>query len=122
MKWSISLAILVSLLLSAVTIAGVQSASDSITIPMYLVDASGQTKSIGTIRAEDGICGVLLTPDLHGLPPGVHGFHVHENPSCDNAAAAAGGHLDPAHTTMHRGPYTNQGHLGDLPVLIVDKD
>ncbi len=35
---------------------------------------------------------------------------------------AAGGHLDPSKTTQHLGPYSDQGHLGDLPALIVDKD
>ncbi len=36
-------------------------------------------------------------------------------------ANGAGAHLDPAHTGIHAGPYGN-GHLGDLPVLIVDAD
>jgi Cu-Zn family superoxide dismutase len=98
------------------------NAAPSITVPMFLVDAKGQTKSIGTVKAEEGICGVLLTPDLHDLSPGMHGFHVHQNPACDKAAAAAGPHLDPAHSDMHRGPYHAEGHLGDLPVLVVDKE
>jgi Cu-Zn family superoxide dismutase len=32
---------------------------------------------------------------------------------------AAGGHFDPEHTDVHKGPYGN-GHLGDLPALFVD--
>ena len=32
---------------------------------------------------------------------------------------AAGGHYDPGKTNSHLGPY-GKGHLGDLPVLIVD--
>lgn len=76
----------------------------------------------GTVDAKQTPYGVLFTPDLHGLAPGVHGFHVHESPSCGNAGMAAGGHLDPKHTGKHLGPYNNAGHLGDLPVLIVDKD
>ena len=97
-------------------------AASSITIPMFLVDAKGESKPIGTVKAEKGICGVLITPDLHDLSPGIHGFHVHENPSCDNGAAAAGAHLDPAHAAMHHGPYHVDGHMGDLPVLIVNQD
>src|SRR6185295_4898451 len=64
-------------------------------------------------------------------PPGPHGFHVHEKPSCDPAmdqkagkvmpAQAAGGHLDPDKTGHHEGP-TGNGHLGDLPLLKVDDD
>jgi Cu-Zn family superoxide dismutase len=96
-------------------------AATSITVPMSLVDAKG-AKSIGTVKIEKAACGILITPDLHDLPPGVHGFHVHEHPSCDNAGMAAGSHLDPAHTDMHHGPYQNNGHTGDLPVLIVDQE
>lgn len=35
------------------------------------------------------------------------------------AAGAAGGHLDPANTGKHLGPYA-EGHLGDLPAVYVD--
>ena len=35
---------------------------------------------------------------------------------------AAGGHLDPAKTDEHDGPYNHKGHLGDMPVLIVNAD
>jgi Cu-Zn family superoxide dismutase len=94
----------------------------SATIPIYLVSANGQGQSIGTIQAEDSTCGVLLTPHLTHLSPGLHGFHVHVNPSCDNNGMAAGGHLDPDKTNAHDGPYNKQGHLGDLPVLIVNQD
>ena len=34
---------------------------------------------------------------------------------------AAGGHFDPKKTGKHLGP-NGDGHLGDLPVLVVDKD
>jgi Cu-Zn family superoxide dismutase len=75
------------------------------------------------------ILGIVLIPNLSGLPPGLHGFHVHENPSCAPAekegkmvaGLAAGGHYDPAGTGRHEGPYGN-GHLGDLPALYVDPD
>ncbi|WP_063655881.1 superoxide dismutase family protein [Candidatus Arsenophonus triatominarum] len=44
-----------------------------------------------------------LSPNLQGLVPGMHGFHVHEYPSCDAlqkdakliATGKAGGHFDP---------------------------
>lgn len=95
----------------------------SVTIPIYLVaEGSQQGKSIGSIKAEDSTCGILLTPNLHDLPPGVHGFHIHEKPSCADKGMAAGGHLDPGKTGEHNGPYHAKGHLGDLPVLIVNQD
>jgi Cu-Zn family superoxide dismutase len=94
------------------------------TIKMNLLLAKGHLKPAGTIVAKDTQWGLLLTPHLHGLSPGLHGFHVHENPSCASAngviGGAAGGHLDPQKTGKHLGPYNDKGHLGDLPALYVN--
>lgn len=108
--------------LTIVAVLGLQVAyAAKVVVPMYLVAEHGQGKAIGEITLENALGGVLLTPNLHDLPAGIHGFHIHEKPDCDNMGNAAGGHLDPAHTGEHEGPY-KRGHLGDLPVLIVDKD
>jgi Cu-Zn family superoxide dismutase len=107
-----------------------QSSSASIDVPMTLVSASGAGPSVGSIvlRNEDG--GVGLALHLHGLPPGDHGFHMHDAASCAPmanaagemaAAGGAGGHFDPGHTGHHEGP-SGAGHMGDLPVLHVDAD
>lgn len=98
------------------------TAQAAIVVPMFAVSEDGQGKSIGSIKIEAAKCGVMITPDLHDLTPGTHGFHIHQNPSCDDKAMAAGGHLDPKKSDAHNGPYAHQGHLGDLPVLNVDKD
>lgn len=95
------------------------------TVTMNIADAEG--KSSGQISLEDSSFGLVLTPALTGLPPGLHGFHVHENPSCaagekdgkQVAALAAGGHYDPAASKKHGTPW-GDGHLGDLPALYVD--
>jgi superoxide dismutase, Cu-Zn family len=100
-----------------------------LTVRMNLVDEKGAGESAGTIKASDSKHGLVLTPDLQGLEPGLHGFHVHQNPSCDpqekdgkvQAALAAGGHLDPKGTNRHDAPW-GDGHLGDLPPLYVDND
>ena len=94
----------------------------SIIVPMYLTDENGQGKNIGDIKIDPVRCGVLITPTLHDLTPGIHGFHIHEHATCANKAMAAGGHLDPAKTEKHEGPYKKEGHLGDLPVLIVNEE
>lgn len=107
---------------------GTANAAD-LTVTMHLVDASGIGKAIGTIKAEDSPYGLILMPDLSGLPPGIHGFHVHQNPDCgakmmDGKSVpglAAGGHYDPAQASHHQGPYGN-GHLGDLPALSADAE
>lgn len=84
---------------------------------------------IGTVHLADSEHGLLLTPNLSGLEPGIHGFHVHENGSCMSAekdgkmvpGLAAGGHFDPGATESHEGPYQH-GHFGDLPALFVTED
>lgn len=70
-----------------------------------------------------------MTPNLTGLPPGTHGFHVHESGNCGPQekdgkmvpGGAAGGHWDPEGTARHAGPSGN-GHKGDLPPLAVMAD
>ncbi len=98
------------------------TAHAALVVPMNTVDENGQGKSIGTVSIEKAKCGVLITPNLHDLTPGTHGFHIHQFPSCADKAMAAGGHLDPSKTEKHEGPYTTKGHMGDLPILVVDKD
>jgi superoxide dismutase, Cu-Zn family len=93
----------------------------SMVIPMYLIDKSGLAKKIGKVTADDTIYGLLLTPKLKDLPAGVHGFHLHSMPFCDHQGNAAGDHFDPDNAGVHKGPYSN-GHLGDLPVLIVKEN
>ena len=127
-------AALVSFVLLAPRIASAQSpasatAAGPVVIAMNLVDEKGGSKTVGTITASDSGYGLMLRPALAGLPPGLHGFHVHEKPSCDpaekdgvmTAAQAAGGHYDPAKTNRHDGPY-GTGHLGDLPAIYVGPD
>lgn len=103
--------------------------AEEITTTLNLVDDTGISTAVGTVTAIDTDYGLLLQPDLSNLPSGVHGFHLHTNPSCDPGekdgelapAIAAGGHFDPESTESHQGPY-GEGHLGDLPVLIVDDE
>ncbi|MGR4066622.1 superoxide dismutase [Cu-Zn] SodC [Halomonas sp. LR3S48] len=109
---------------------GAAQAQESQEVEMNLVSTDGVEDSIGTITFEDTDHGLLLTPKLSEIPPGVYGFHVHENASCEpgeddsgemQAAGEAGGHYDPEDAGSHEGPY-GEGHLGDLPVLIVNED
>ena len=94
--------------------------AQTVTVKMMGWNAKGQAMSLGTVILKDTRYGVLITPALHDLTPGAHGFHLHVNASCANRGMAAGGHYDPYNTGKHLGPY-GQGHLGDLPVLVVDK-
>jgi len=103
--------------------------AEDVTIKVNLVNEQGVGKEIGTVTASDSKYGLILTPQLSDLTPGLHGFHVHDKPDCSHAmkdgkavsALAAGGHYDPTNTGKHEGPYGN-GHLGDLPALYVGAD
>ena len=95
-------------------------------IQVYQVDAKGVGASIGTVTFKQTAKGLLITPALGKLSPGEHGFHIHENGSCEaalkdgkmGAALAAGGHLNPEKVAHHGTP--ENGHLGDLPALTVN--
>ena len=110
--------------LAAVTLS---AGAEKQTVRIDQVSAEGVGKSIGTMTLEETEHGILITPNLEGLTPGLHGFHIHQNPACGpaekegkpSAAEAAGPHLDPHQAGKHAGPY-GQGHLGDLPPLFVD--
>ena len=92
--------------------------AQSVTIPVHLLNK--QDTAIGTVTASDTTKGLQLNVNLHGLPPGPHGFHIHVVGSCANKGMAAKAHLDPKNTGKHLGPYGN-GHLGDLPRLFVNQ-
>lgn len=97
------------------------SFAETLTVDFYKTAKKGKGKAIGEITFEDTSHGLLIKPNLKGLSPGLHGFHVHQNPSCNNLGLAAGGHYDPQNTGKHLGPYNNNGHLGDMPALYVNK-
>jgi Cu-Zn family superoxide dismutase len=108
-------------------VAGVSAQADELVVPMHMIDSAGIGSAIGTVKATSSPYGIVLTPDLNDLTPGLHGIHVHQNPDCAPGekdgkmipGLAAGGHYDPAEAGRHDGPYGN-GHLGDLPALYVD--
>lgn len=98
-------------------------------VDMKIATDKGAGAAAGHVTVSESKHGLVFTPQLTGLPPGVHGFHVHENASCDPQekdgkmvpAQAAGGHYDPAGTKRHGTPW-GDGHLGDLPALYVAAD
>lgn len=112
-----------------------EAGGKALSVSMSLATLNGKSEDIGTIRVEEKIRGIVLTPHLKGLKPGAHGFHAHEHGDCGSsseetksgstlesvAAGNAGGHLSSGLANSHTGPY-GDGHLGDLPILYVDDD
>jgi len=114
-------------LLAALCLASSCVAAEELKVEMIDL-ASGNSAGVVTITTSE--YGAVFTPQLKGLSSGLHGFHIHTNPSCESAqkgdktvlGGAAGGHYDPENTGKHGMPWTNDNHLGDLPTLFVDAD
>jgi Cu-Zn family superoxide dismutase len=84
-------------------------------------DRDGQDRGTVTFtETQSGVLHVLV--EMTGLPPGPHGFHVHEKGECDAATGfeSAGAHYSVGgeHGVAHdKGP-----HVGDLPNVHVGQD
>jgi len=106
--------------------AGVARAAAKVKVTMNQITADGVGESDGTITLKQTKKGVEFAIDLSKLPPGEHGFHIHEKGMCDPAdkegkkvaGQSAGGHWDPDATKAHKGS-AGGGHKGDLPKLTV---
>lgn len=98
------------------------------TVQMNAIDIKGVGAPVGTVTLAEAPQGggVVFRTDLKGLPPGPHGFHVHEFANCGarakdgkmSAGELAGGHWDPDKAGRHGSP-AGGGHRGDLPPLVV---
>jgi Cu-Zn family superoxide dismutase len=116
-----------TLFLASALLAASCMAQADVTVTMNAVDENGVGKAVGHVTVSESQHGLVFTPALTGLPPGLHGFHIHETGNCGSkekdgkkvAALAAGGHYDPAGSKKHGTPW-GDGHLGDLPPMFVD--
>lgn len=86
-----------------------------------LISTSGSTAT-GTVNLAQLANGsVEVTANLRGVPPGVHGFHIHEKGDCGDNGNAAGGHYNPA-GTPHGAPNADPHHAGDFGNVTADAD
>lgn len=67
----------------------------------------------GMVHFQETPDGVEVRVDLTGVPPGVHGFHVHEKGDCADSGNAAGGHFNPTNMP-HAAPDATSHHAGDF--------
>ncbi|MCJ0972514.1 superoxide dismutase [Cu-Zn] SodC [Pseudomonas sp. PS1] len=103
--------------------------AETLNVQVKAVNAQGVGDSVGTVKIETSEYGLVFRPELSGLEPGTHGFHIHAKGSCQPEdkdgkpvpAGAAGGHWDPQNTGKHGEPW-GDGHMGDLPALMVNSD
>lgn len=118
--------------------SAVRQDTTPIDVAIHRISPDGVGDKIGDIRIEKTGDAISFIPNISGLEPGVHAFHVHENPSCESgekdgakvAGLAAGGHFDPHGVHDSHGHTDHSGHdhtgmekpAGDLPELVVDDD
>ncbi|XP_063225390.1 uncharacterized protein LOC134532658 [Bacillus rossius redtenbacheri] len=87
-----------------------------------LADPQGQTGVRGhvtLVQQDEGE--VLVSGEVSGLSPGLHGFHVHLSPDIAGGCAGAQGHYNP-HNKHHGGPLDADRHIGDLGNIEAGQD
>jgi Cu-Zn family superoxide dismutase len=83
-----------------------------------LINSAG--RAIGTVVASQATGGVAFRIHATGLPPGVHGIHVHPIGRCDPPDfSTAGTHWNPTNK-QHGLNNPNGPHAGDMPNVTVD--
>ncbi len=85
-----------------------------------LHNSQGQLVGIATLT--EGANGVTIVAHVQNLPPGYHGFHIHETGECQAPDfKSAGEHFNPQ-GTEHGLADPKGPHAGDLPNLLVAPD
>lgn len=110
--------------LAATGLTATSLAAKDLNVEIHNVNAQGVGAKIGSVVISESEKGLKFKVDVAGIPPGEHGFHVHENGDCgpgvkdskQQAGLAAGPHYDPGSSKSHDGPQ-GSGHKGDLPFL-----
>lgn len=128
MKIKTALALALGMILGSHATAAEQP--EKLVVKIEQLDPVKGNTAVGTIEITESAYGLVFTPNLTGLSAGLHGFHIHENPSCEpqekdgklTAGLAAGGHWNPTKAKGHGFPWSDDAHLGDLPALTVLHD
>lgn len=108
-------------LLSVAAISGCASMSGSSgPIAVANMEPTQGNKAAGTVTFVKKGEQLIVDARLTGLPPGPHGFHIHEKGDCSAPdAMSAGGHFNPT-GKAHGGPRHGERHGGDLGNIVAD--
>ncbi|MBP9855591.1 MAG: superoxide dismutase family protein [Candidatus Omnitrophica bacterium] len=102
-------------------------------VPMMALAATGKATIKGTapdstisgeatLTEKDG--GIEVEVQVANAPVGKHGFHIHENGSCEDMGKAAGGHFNPEkvdHGFLPKDGHQH-AHVGDMGSIDIDQD
>ncbi|WP_206044666.1 superoxide dismutase family protein [Gemmatimonas groenlandica] len=105
---------------ASLTLDSTATAGASTGVTAKVVDAGG--RELGVLTLADAGAAISVDGTLRGLPPGVHGMHIHAVGRCDAPDfASAGPHWSP--TPKQHGSTNQAGpHHGDLMNLTVGAD
>lgn len=82
------------------------------------------SKITGEVHFHPTEKGVMVMAHVEGVPPGAHGFHIHEKGDCGDFGNAAGGHFNP--DGLSHGDAAKDGighaHAGDLGNIQIGAD
>jgi Cu-Zn family superoxide dismutase len=107
-----------TVLISALIVYGCASSKGPMAMAV-MTPISGSTAT-GTAHFQELSDGsVDVTLDLRNVPPGVHGFHIHQNGDCGDNGNAAGGHFNPTNMP-HAAPEAQSHHAGDFGNVTAD--
>ena len=78
----------------------------------------------GTAALVDTPEGLKVSVNVSNVPPGTHGFHIHEFGSCEDTGKAAGGHYNPMNSPhgMIMKDGSKKAHAGDLGNIEIGAD
>ncbi|XP_072398743.1 superoxide dismutase [Cu-Zn]-like isoform X1 [Diabrotica undecimpunctata] len=90
---------------------------------VYLFDPTGKSGVSGNVRFLQLPNGINVVGEIRGLPPGKHGFHIHQEGNISPSCLAAGGHFNPK-KKLHGGPddSVDHRHIGDLGNIEADEN
>lgn len=96
-----------------------QILSEISTSPRHAIAYLDQNGIQGTVKFKEDLSSdcTFIDVSLEGVPPGDHGFHVHEYGDLTNGCMSSGEHFNP--TNVKHGD-VNNGHVGDLGNLTAD--
>ena len=81
------------------------------------------SKILGEVTLVEKNDGIELEAKINNAPAGKHGFHIHENGSCEDMGKAAGGHFNP--DNVEHGFLPKDGHqharVGDMGSIEIDE-